>query len=73
MKFEINQEVMELKSGKRCIILATKDKKGKINRESLNKDEVFPDNHKDYLIAIKVSEKELGQEMHVDEHQLFAL
>ncbi|MFC6267678.1 hypothetical protein [Frigoriflavimonas asaccharolytica] len=73
MKFEINQEVMELKSGKRCIILATKDQKGKKNREALDNSEVFPDDHKDYMIAIKVSEKELGQEMHVDEHQLFAL
>lgn len=73
MKFEINQEVMELKSGRRCIVVATKKEAGSNAYDHTDNKKRFPMEHKDYLVAVKNSEKELGEEFHVDEHQLFAL
>lgn len=73
MKFKINQEVRELKSGKKCVVIATKKERGTKTHDHTDNIEVFPENFKDYLIAEKISEKELGDKSSVDEHELFAL
>ena len=73
MKFEINQEVMELRSGRRCIVIATKKEAGSNTYDHTDNKKRFPLENKDYLTAMKTADKQLGEEMHVDEHQLFAL
>ena len=73
MKFKINQEVRELKTGKRSVIIATKKERGTETHDHTDNREIFPENFKDYLIAEKISERELGEKSSVDEHELFEL
>ena len=70
MKFKINQEVIEMASGKRCIVVATKEEPWKKKLDPFNRKEVYPDNNSDYIILIKIDENDYKGEMHVSEVQL---
>ncbi|MGV2449132.1 hypothetical protein [uncultured Chryseobacterium sp.] len=70
MKFKINQEVLEVASGKRCIVVATKEEPWKKTIDPYNRKEVYPKNNADYIVLIKVDENEYKGEMHVYEKQL---
>ncbi|MCI3935707.1 hypothetical protein MQX03_00745 [Chryseobacterium aahli] len=70
MKFKINQEVLEIASGKKCIVVATKEEPWRKTVDPYNRKEVYPENNADYIVLIKIDENEYKGEMHVYEQQL---
>ena len=47
MKFKINDEVVEIASGKRCIVVATKKEGWNKKVDPFNRKQVFPNNNTD--------------------------
>jgi len=70
MKFKINQEVLEMASGKKCIVVATKEEPWKKSVDPYNRKEVYPTDDFDYIVLIKVGENDYKGEMNVYEQQL---
>jgi len=70
MKFKTGDEVIELASGKTCVVVASKDDSWKKTLDPYNRKEVFPDDHFDYIVLIKIGKNHYKGEMHVFESQL---
>lgn len=70
MKFKLGEEVIELASGKKCIIVASKEEPWKKTLDPYNRNEVYPNNNSDYIVLIKINDNEYKGEMHVYENQL---
>ncbi|GAB0156514.1 hypothetical protein CHRYSEOSP005_17790 [Chryseobacterium sp. Alg-005] len=70
MKFKINQEVIEMASGKKCVIKGTKEEPWRKTIDPYNRKEVYPIGNADYIVLIKVGENDYKGEMHVYENQL---
>lgn len=70
MKYKINDEVTEIASGNRCLIVATKESPWKNPANPYNLKEIFPEKGKDYLVLVKRSNNEYNGQMHLFEHQI---
>ncbi|RLK00101.1 hypothetical protein [Tenacibaculum discolor] len=56
MKYEINQRVINNLTGKKCMIIATKDIPYKPKINPMNQKELFPEDGYDYLLFIEKSD-----------------
>ncbi|OVE61798.1 hypothetical protein [Chryseobacterium mucoviscidosis] len=70
MKFKINEEVLEIASGKKCIVVATKEEP---YTHTYNQKEMYPPNNFDYIVLIKIDTNQYKGEMYVYEHQLIKI
>ncbi len=55
MKYKINQRVFNNLTGKKCLVIGTKDIPYKPTVNPMNKEELYPDNGYDYLLFIEKS------------------
>lgn len=70
MKFKLGEEVVELASGKICLVVATKNEPWVKSNDPFMRKEVFAKEGFDYLLLIKVGDGNYSGELDAMEYQL---